>query len=177
MSDALRPAGKGLRAIASIKSPIARGLALGATAGLLLSAIYGAGVLGFLVLLMTLRAPGTPLSDYIIQLSMASVTATCAIPCIGLLGVVPGTVWGAILGLLNAVSVRQLRSVLSTFTATLVGVVISGAMAFCLHLALPFPRTTPTEVRTYLLYQGVPSLISLAVGGWMGRWLHRSFQE
>ena len=66
---------KGLQVVRSIRSPIARGVVLGAITGLILSAIYGAAVIGFLVVLMTLYAPGTPPGDYFIQLAMVSVTS------------------------------------------------------------------------------------------------------
>lgn len=163
-----------LEKVRSINSPIARGVVLGTVVGLFLSAIYGGGIVAFLSLLMTIRAPGTPVGDYLVQLAMASVTVTCAIPCVGLLGVAPGTIWGALLGLLIGATVTLLRKVLSSMSSALLGAAVSGLVALCWHLLFPFPTTTWIEVRTYLLYQGMPSLISLVAGGWMGWWLYRS---
>jgi hypothetical protein len=169
--------GKKVQALCSADSLATRGAILGAITGCVLAAIYGGGVIAFLLALMTIHAPGTPIGDYPIQLAIVPVTATCAIPCVGVLGVAPGTAWGAMLGLLIGASVALLRKGLSPVTSALLGAAISAIVAVGWQQIFPFPTTTWIETRTYLLYQGVPGLISLVAGGWMARRLYRSVQD
>ncbi|MFC2029685.1 hypothetical protein ACFLWA_03045 [Chloroflexota bacterium] len=166
-----------MQRLRSVKSPIARGMLLGAIAGFALSAIYGGLVLLFLLALMIIRAPGTPIGDYAIQLSMASATAGFAIPCIGVLAVMPGTLWGALLGLLISAPVTLLNRVLSPVKSALLGAAVAAALAACWPFLFPFATTAWIETRTYLLYQGAPSLISIVAGGWIAYGFYRSLQE
>ena len=157
---------KGMQHLRSIKLPIARGIALGAVAGFALSAVYGGLVLAFLIALMVIPRAGTPISDYAIQVVMASATTSLAVPCIGCLGILPGTLWGALAGLLIGGLVRVLGQWLSPVRSALL-----GAVAVLWPFLFPFPIGTGAEVRVYLLWQGVPSVISVVGGRWIGYWL------
>lgn len=79
----------------------------------------------------------------------------------------PARSWGAGLGLLMGAVVNLLRRVLSPVKSALLGAAVAAALAACWPFLFPFP--TWVETRTFLLWQGAPSLISIVAGavGWL----------
>jgi len=65
--------------------------------------------------------------------------------------------------------VNLLRRVLSPVKSALLGAAVAAALAACWPFLFPFPTTTWVEIRTFLLWQGAPSLISIVAGavGWL----------
>jgi hypothetical protein len=150
---------------------------MGALTGFALSIIYGGLILAALLLMMTLRAPGTPAEDYVVQLVMASATAGFALPCIGILGVCPGVLWGALLGLLVSLPISLLHRRLRPLSSALIGAALAAALTALWPLLFCFPTSSGIELRTYFLWQGAPGLLSIPGGALVGWWLCRSTQR
>jgi hypothetical protein len=139
---------------------------LGAIAGLAGATLYGLGVLLFLLSIMARPSPGTPPGDYAIQLLMVPVTLGIAVYCIGFIGIFPATLLGLMLGAAIGGLISLLHLEQAPLLAALVGLVTALAIVLILHWLLPFSGASSS--RDYWLYQGVPSLIYLAAGGWLG---------
>lgn len=138
---------------------------MGAIAGFAGATFYGVGVLLFLLWTITRPSPGTPPGDYAIQLLMVPVTLGVATYCIGLMGLFPAALLGVSLGAATGGLISLLHLEHAPARAALVGLVTALIIVLILHWLLPFSAASR---RDYWLYQGMPSLIYLAAGGWLG---------
>jgi hypothetical protein len=139
---------------------------LGAITGLISSSLYGLAVLLFLLGVAARPAPGTPPGDYAIQLLIVPISLGIGFFCVELIGIFPATLLGLILGAATGGLMSLLHLEHAPFKAALLGFVTALIIVLILHWLLPFP-TAPSG-RDYWLYQGGPSLIYLAAGGWLG---------
>lgn len=150
-------------------SPLARGAVLGAIVGLVLSAIYGGGVMIALLVMAARPSPGTPAGDYAVQLAILPVTLTFAMFCIILIGLIPASLIGAALGTVISALMGPIRPYLSGPRGGGLGVLVALGFALLFHWLLPWAAAG--ETRFYWLYQGGPSLGCILGGGWIGWWL------
>jgi hypothetical protein len=144
---------------------------LGAAAGGGLASIYAAlAPIAFGALLALTNSTNGRATDALIG---AGIFSICAGPFAFVLGVVPGTLLGAVSGLAIGLLVAPFRRGLPSWGAALIGVLVAIAIVIADNLALgpgmiePH-RTAPGRYLPYLFWIAGPSLLVLIGLPWVG---------
>jgi hypothetical protein len=159
----------------SLTSSLTRGLIVGALTGLGVSALYSLLLIGFFLVTMLYGAlstlPAHP-DDAAIMLLVGPAAAGFMFICASFIGVLPGTLLGAVIGLLISLPVGRLHSRLTPLTAAGVGMLVSAGVVVLIHLFLLSYDPDPT-LREYLLLTILPGILCIGAGGWVGWRLYR----
>lgn len=152
-----------------------RGTALGAATGLAVSLGYSTLLIIFFLVSalygVLTTAPTRP-EDSAMLLLVGPAAAGIMFMCAGFIGVLPGTLLGAVIGLLISLPLGLARSRLNPGGAAAVGVAVAGLVVGLIHLFLLNADPNPT-VREYLFLTILPGALCIGAGGWVGWKLHK----
>lgn len=154
----------------------ARGAILGGLTGFGVSALYAVLLIGFFLATMfygALSTLPTHPDDAAMMLLVGPASAGFMFICASFIGVLPGTILGAVIGVLISLPVGLLRSRLSPGGAVVVGVLVSMGVVLLIHILFLSYDPDPT-LREYLLLTILPGIFCIAAGGWVGWKLQRS---
>lgn len=146
------------------------GLRLGALTGGILAASYATLViLGMAIYAIATADPSSQASLTFTVLTLMFISGIMA----AIAGVLPATILAMLAGAIIGAVLARLQQALSTTTSALAGVVVCLLLAIPVHLLVRSAVPTLAGGTGYWLWLGVPSLIYLAIGGWVGRRLYR----
>lgn len=156
-------------------SLLRRGAALGAATGLAVSLGYSTLLIIFFLgsaLYGALTTASTRPEDSAVMLVIGPAAAGFMFICAGFIGVLPGILLGAIIGVLISLPIGWWRAQLNPPGAALVGVAVAGLVVGLIHLFLLRADPDPT-VREYLFLTILPGGLCIIAGGWVGWKLHQ----
>lgn len=149
-----------------------RGFILGTLAGAVLSITYTAVIIPLVgILLVATNIPSGKVFDALIG---AGMFAMCAWPCAVPMGILPGTVLGAIGGSVIGLILLPIRARVTNVGAAIIGLLVAIGIIAGVHVLL-YPgmieETQPNGVFKYLPYLfwiGLPGVMTLAGLTWVG---------
>ncbi len=151
-------------------SLLRRGAALGAATGLAVSLGYTVLLIAFFLVSAIYgaltSAPSRP-EDSALMLLVGPAAAGFMFMCAGFIGVLPGTLLGAVIGLLISLPLGLARSRLTPRGAAAVGVAVAGLAAGLINFYLISFDSSPT-LQEYLFLTILPGVLCTGAGGWVG---------
>lgn len=160
----------------AILALLGRGVSLGAVAGGSLASVYAAlAPIVFGVLLASINSTSGRASDALIG---AAIFGICSGPFAFVLGILPGTLLGAMSGLLIALLVAPCRRTLPRWAGALIGLLVAVAITITGNLLLgpdmiEMNRPEPGRYFPYVFWILGPSVLVLIGLSWVG-WMLRA---